>query len=289
MLLAAVPMTLASRLLFSIPAGLEGVALAAYAGAALLVGRLAMSFFILPYAAASAELSTDYTERSVIFAYRTFFNCVGNIILLVFGYWVFMRGQEGLLDRAAYAGFGWTVGGHRAGRGAHLDLQRLRRSASACAPRRSQQPHRPAPARGRRSRRWRATARSERSSSAACCSGSPSAWSRRSNIHANLYFWRLPSDVIATLPLVNIVGYAVGCRSSTWLLRWFEKRDVALIGFALMSALALLPAPLRILGLLPDGPGALRHPGRDGLPGRRGRHLRLRLLRLDDERRGGRA
>jgi len=73
-------------------------------------------------------------------------------------------------------------------------------------------------------------------------------------IHANLYFWHLPSDVIATLPLVNIAGYAVGVPISTWLLRWFEKRDVALIGFSIMCGVQVLPAPLKIAGLLPDGP-----------------------------------
>ena len=41
-----------------------------------------MSFFVLPYSATSAELSSDYTERSVVFAYRTFFNCVGNMDIL---------------------------------------------------------------------------------------------------------------------------------------------------------------------------------------------------------------
>lgn len=252
MLTAALPMALAFALLFSIPAGLHGWALAAYAGAALLVGRLAMSFFVLPYSATSAELSTDYTERSVIFAYRTFFNCIGNMTLLVFGYWVFMRGQQGLLDRGAYAGFGWTVAAIALAAAltstfsTYTQRERLRTPAVTHRIGLRQLAAEVAEVAGNRSFR----------SLFLCCL---LFWVSLGmvatlNIYASLYFWRLPQNVIGTLPLVNIAGYAVAVPFSTWLLRWFEKRDVAMIGFALMSAMALLPAPLRILGLLPDGP-----------------------------------
>jgi len=244
-------MALAFALLFSIPPGLHGWALAAYAGVTLLVGRLAMSFFVLPYSATSAELSSDYTERSVVFAYRTFFNCVGNMILLVFGYWVFMRGQEGLLDRGAYAGFGWTVG-------AIALVAALTSTFSAWTQR--ARLHTPTVVHRVGLRSLAAEVlevgrnRSFRSLFLCCLLFWVSLGMVATlNIHANLYFWRLPRDVMGTLPLVNIAGYAAAVPLSTWLLRWFEKRDVALIGFALMSAVALLPAPLRILGLLPDG------------------------------------
>jgi GPH family glycoside/pentoside/hexuronide:cation symporter len=251
MLVAAFPATLGFSLLFSIPAGLHGPMLALYAGAILFVGRLAMSFFVLPYSAVSAELSSDYTERSVLFAYRTFFNCVGNVILLVLGYWVYMRGREGLLDRSAYAGFGWTVG-------AVALAAALTSTFSAFAQRRRLH----TPSRVRRvGLREFAAELSEVARNGSfrslffCCLlfwvslGMVATLS----IHANLYFWRLPQGVIATLPLVNIAGYAAAVPLSTWLLRWFEKRDVALIGFATMNLLGLLLAPLRIAGFLPNG------------------------------------
>lgn len=251
MVSATAPAALSFALLFSLPTGLHGWGLAVYAGCALLVCRIAMSFFLLPYAATSAELSSDYTERSVLFAYRTFFNCVGNVILLVLGYWVFMRGRAGLLDRHAYAGFGWTVGavalaaGLASSYSTHIQRARL---------------HTPAVVHRIGLRQLAAelgeVARNRSFLSLFFCCllfwvslGMAAALA----IHANLYFWRLPPEVIATLPLVNILGYALAVPLSTWLLRWFEKRDVALIGFALMNALALLPAPLRIAGLLPQG------------------------------------
>jgi GPH family glycoside/pentoside/hexuronide:cation symporter len=253
MLSSAAPAALSFALLFCVPAGLHGWALAAYAGATLLVCRIAMSFFLLPYAATSAELSSDYTERSVLFAYRTFFNCVGNVILLVLGYWVFMRGRAGLLDRHAYAGFGWTVGAIALSAG-------LASSYSTYVQR--GRLHTPDVVH-RIGLRQLAVELGEVARNRSflslffCCLlfwvslGMAAALA----IHANLYFWRLPANVIATLPLVNILGYALAVPLSTWLLRWFEKRDVALIGLALMNALALLPAPLRIAGLLPQGQG----------------------------------
>ena len=251
MLIAAFPTALAFALLFSIPTGLSGWPLWAYVGLTLLVGRLSMSFFFLPYAAASAELSADYTERSVLFAYRTFLNCVGNVILLVFGYWVFMRGPEGLISRVAYAKFGWTVGAIALAAAltttfsTYTQRDRLRVSSAP----------------SRIGLRQLATELAEVARNASfrslflCCLLFWVALGMAATlaIHANLYFWHLPGDVIATLPLVNIAGYAAAVPLSTWLLRWFEKRDVALIGFALMSGVQLLPAPLRIAGLLPDG------------------------------------
>jgi GPH family glycoside/pentoside/hexuronide:cation symporter len=251
MLIASFPMAIAFALLFSIPPALHGWVLAVYAGLTLLVGRLAMSFFFLPYAAASAELSSDYTERSVLFAYRTFFNCVGNILLLVLGYWVFMHGREGLLSRTAYAGFGWTVGA--------IALVAALTTTFSTYEQRDRLRVSSAPSRiGLRQLGAEVAEVARNGSFRSLFLCSLLFWvalgmSNTLAIHANLYFWRLPQDVIATLPLVNIVGYAVGVPISTWLLRWFEKRDVALIGFAVMCGMQLLPAPLRIAGLLPDG------------------------------------
>ena len=212
-----------------------------------------MSFFFLPYAATSAELSTDYTERSVLFAYRTFFNCVGNVFLLVLGYWVFMHGREGPASIAAPMP-------DSAGRSAPSPSSQPSprptapgRSATDCASRRWPTASAPASSR-RKSPKWRAIARS-----GACFSCCLLFWismgmGGNAGIHANLYFWRLPQDVIATLPLVNIAGFAVAVPLSTWLLRWFEKRDVALIGFALMSRRAGAARAANIAG--PPAPAA---------------------------------
>jgi GPH family glycoside/pentoside/hexuronide:cation symporter len=225
--------------------------LAAYVGLALLATRIAMSFFVLSYSAAGAELSSDYNERSVIFAYRTFFNCVGNVILLVLGYWVFMRGREGLLDRVAYAGFGWTVAlvGLAAALTTTFGVYQQRNRLRVPSVTSRVGIRRLAGEIGEVSRNHSFR------SLFFCCLLFWIAFGMAGtlSLYANLYFWHLPEDVIATLPLVNILGYAVAVPLSTMLLRWFEKRDVALIGFALMSGVQMVPAPLQIAGLLPGG------------------------------------
>src|SRR5438552_6249364 len=74
MLLSAIPTAAALGLIFSVPASLTGGALFAYVLAILLLLRVGMSAFTLPYAALGAELTNNYTERSTVVAYRTFFN-----------------------------------------------------------------------------------------------------------------------------------------------------------------------------------------------------------------------
>jgi GPH family glycoside/pentoside/hexuronide:cation symporter len=72
-------------------------------------------------------------------------------------------------------------------------------------------------------------------------------------LHANLYFWRLPENIIGLFPTLTIAGYLAGLPLCSLLLQRFEKRNVALIGLALVSCTQLLPVTLRLYGLLPDG------------------------------------
>lgn len=250
MFAAAFPTALFFALLFSIPLEFKGMVLAGYVALILLCLRLSTSFYFLPYAAVSAELSTDYAERSLVFAWRTLLNCVGNIILLVLGYWVFMHGQQGLLSHASYAGFGWTC--------AAIALGGALTSAFAVARLRGRL--RPVEPGGIRSLRIVSEVREiSRNRSFwylfLCCLlfWTAIGVAATLGIHANLYFWHLPANIIGLLPLINILGYAVGVPLCTLTLKRFEKRNVALIGLALTSATQLFPVPLQLLGLLPQG------------------------------------
>ncbi len=250
MFVAAFPTAIFFGLLFSIPLALKGWALASYVGFILLALRISTSFYFLPYAAVSAELSTDYSERSMVFAYRTFLNCIGNVILLVLGFWVFMHGAEGLLNHAAYAGFGVTAGA----------IALIGALTSAFAVARLRGRLRPVEPGGIRSLRIGTEIREIAQNRSfwylfLCCLlfWTSIGLAATLGIHANLYFWKLPGDVIGILPLVAILGYAVGVPLCTLTLQYFEKRNVALIGLALACGTQLFPAPLRLLGLLPDG------------------------------------
>ena len=97
-------------LLFSIPAGLSGGPLFAYALSALLVIRLGLSAYQVPYIALGAELSDDYAERSTVVASRVLFTVVGTFTAAFLAYGVFLKGVGGQTHRAAYAPYAWTCG-----------------------------------------------------------------------------------------------------------------------------------------------------------------------------------
>jgi GPH family glycoside/pentoside/hexuronide:cation symporter len=104
-----VPLVLTLGLTFSVPRGLTGFWLFSYATVVILTMRIAYSAFSLPFLALGAELTGDYVERSRLIVYRVFFNTMANLLTTFLGYRVFMAGNNGLLNRAAYIPFGWSV------------------------------------------------------------------------------------------------------------------------------------------------------------------------------------
>ncbi len=69
---------------FSVPHGLSGLPLFAYALATLLSLRVAISFFYVPYMALGAELTDDYAERSTVVAGRVLFTVLGGSAAVAF-------------------------------------------------------------------------------------------------------------------------------------------------------------------------------------------------------------
>ncbi|OQW40523.1 MAG: sodium:melibiose symporter [Proteobacteria bacterium SG_bin5] len=87
---SALPVALGWLLLWNPPAGWSQGALLGYLfGAALLV-RLALSMFEIPGAAIGPELSSDYDERTRLFAYRYLFGWIGGLAMLFLAYVVFL-------------------------------------------------------------------------------------------------------------------------------------------------------------------------------------------------------
>jgi GPH family glycoside/pentoside/hexuronide:cation symporter len=250
MFASAVPVGLSFGLLFSVPLGLPDWALVTYVAVVLLFLRITMSVFTLPYGALGAELSTDYRERSTLVAYRWFYNCSGNLIVLVLGYWVFMRGQAGLLDHSAYIGFGWVCGAI-----AFAAALASAFGALPQMPRLKSVPVGGAPSALRLFKEIR-EAFANRSFVLLFLSvllfWTGAGVSATLALHANLYFWKLPSDVIATLPLIGLVGFGVGIPITARLLQRYEKRDVAVGGLVIGGVAQLVLPPLRIAGLIPD-------------------------------------
>jgi GPH family glycoside/pentoside/hexuronide:cation symporter len=249
MLVSAVPVALGLGLFFSVPAQLSGSANLVYVMVVLLTVRIAMSGFTLPYGALGAEISTSYTERSTIVAYRTAFNNAGFCAVIILGYWVFLRGHN-IYVRADYAPLGWSLAavvligalvsalttGRLRGR-----LQQIPKGDGASA------------------RRFAAELidvfRNRSFLVLFLCI--LLFWAAQGvisvlGLHASKYFWKLPPEVIGTLPFVTLAGGISGIPIAGMILQKVDKRLVSIWGLVVLCVVQTIGAPLRILGWLPD-------------------------------------
>ncbi len=108
MVCGLLPFAGAFGLLFSMPDTLTGGAQFAYVTVCLVVLRLSLSFFVLPYTAVGAEVTDDYRERASVVSFRLTFQNMGILLGVVLGLGVFMAGPEGLLGRENYVPYAWA-------------------------------------------------------------------------------------------------------------------------------------------------------------------------------------
>jgi GPH family glycoside/pentoside/hexuronide:cation symporter len=249
MLLSAVPIAVAFGLLFSVPEGLTGPLLFIYALTMLMIVRVGLSFFQVPYIALGAELTDDYTERSTVVAARVVFTVVAAMAAAYLAYGVFMGGHDGQLNRAAYSPYAWTCGGLVLIGAALSTFGTLgMRNRMHAAPESGAQPM---------GRLIAEVAEVFKNRSfcilfAACLIlfvGLGAAGSL--TLYANTYFWKLQPAAILFVTIILSVGYLLGVAVSGFISRSLEKRTVASIGIALIGVGQLFPALLKVAGVLP--------------------------------------
>ena len=256
MFFAAFPTAIALGAIFTVPANLSGGALFAYVLVTLLLLRIGMSAFTLPYAALGAELTANYTERSTVVAYRTFFNIAGNMATWFLALWVFLRGADGklhLLDRNAYAPFAWCVAAIMLAGAliSTLGTLGLRGRMHAIPPE--------AP----KIDLWRELkdVAGNRSFMAlfVCIL---LFWAAQGTIqvltlHVVKYFWKLPDGVISSLSLFYFAGVLTGIPLAGFALQKAEKRVVALWTLVVLCGFHMLTPIMRVFHLLPEEGPAL--------------------------------
>jgi GPH family glycoside/pentoside/hexuronide:cation symporter len=246
MLAAAIPVAVGFGLLFSIPAALTGIGLFVYVLTMLMIVRVGLSFFQVPYIALGAELSDDYSERSTIVASRVLFTVVAGVSAAVLAYGVFLKGHDGQLNRAAYAPYAWTCG-----------ILVLAGAALATF--------------GTMSSRHRLHAAPEGHATSQLLSEVIEVFRNRSfsilfsaclvlfvglgfagslALHANTYFWKLQPPQILLITLLVSMGYFAGVFIAITLTRFLEKRWIAMIGIAMIGFGQLVPAGLKVTGLI---------------------------------------
>lgn len=108
MIFSLLPFALAFGLLFSMPASLTGAARFLYAAVCLVVLRLSLSGFVLPFSAVGAEITDDYLERASVVSFRLTFQYIGVLCGVILGLGVFLAGTDGLLLRRNYVPFAWS-------------------------------------------------------------------------------------------------------------------------------------------------------------------------------------
>lgn len=249
MLASALPMAITIGMLFSIPVGLSKWVLFTYVVLTLLALRIAVSAWVLPYQALGAELADDYDERSTIVAYRVFFAMPGVAICLSLGFLVFLRGPNGLLNRAAYVPFGWACG-------FFILLSAL--TATFGTRRLIGRLHQPKMARGSISRFVREVREllHHRSflilSSAATIFFIALTASTTLGLHAGKFFWKLPNSVLQAMSLSLFIAPILGILLVAACSGRFEKRTLAVAGIGYIGASLLVLPILKIAGVLPE-------------------------------------
>jgi len=250
MIASIIPIVVAFGMLFSVPVGLHGFGLFAYALVALLAVRIGLSAFGIPYIALGAEISDDYAERSTIVAARVLFTVLAGVVAAFLAYGVFMRGAGGQTHRDAYMPFAWTCGALVVFGGALSSLGTLRmRGRLHAAP-----PRQGGAALGRLAAEIVEVFKnpSFRILFFAClilfvALGAAGALT----LHANTYFWLLTNPQILVITLIASLGVLIGIFIAGFISRTLEKRTVALLGIGLIGICQLLPAVLKVAGLIP--------------------------------------
>jgi GPH family glycoside/pentoside/hexuronide:cation symporter len=255
LLSAPIPAGIFLVLLFSVPSGLSGVGLFVGATVLSLAARIGLSCFQVPYLALGAELSEDYVERSTIVASRVALGVVGTLLAIFLSYGVFFAGKNGTMHKAAYLplmlSFAAIVigGGLLSGFGTLGARDRLHAAPGAGGPKLAalfaevKEIF--------RNRSFRVLF------SAILLFFVAQGVAGPLTLYANTYFWKLSTFQIFILFLIYTGGLAVGILLTVIASRRFEKRTVALTGLFVFIASQLIPAPLRVAGLLPTTADAI--------------------------------
>jgi GPH family glycoside/pentoside/hexuronide:cation symporter len=253
MLGAVIPLLVTLGLLFSVPAGLKGAGLFAYALCLLLAIRVAISLFYVPFIALGAELTDDYRKRSTVVAFRVGIGSIGTLLAIVLAYGVFLKGPGGLLHRSAYTPLAWTCGLIVTAAALCCALGTLRVRGRL---------HQAAPSAGAGLGQFLSELNEVRRNSSfmvlfgACllffiAQGMASAMT----LHANTFFWKLPTARIQIISMTAILGVFIGLPVMGLLSRKVEKRAIAMLGMSLICLAQFSPVLLRLAGIVPPTPG----------------------------------
>ncbi|HUB85190.1 MAG TPA: MFS transporter [Rhizomicrobium sp.] len=246
MAISLLPIAVSMGLLFSVPHFASQMALFCYVLACLTSLRVSLSGFIIPNYGLGAELSDDYDERSSIVAFRAIFGIVTTLVGFVLGFKLFLRGPNGLLNRAAYAPFGWTAGVLMLAGGALCIYASLSALPRLLEPVRSQH--------GLLRRFLGEVVEVFRNPSFRYLFAGVLIFFVGQGVfltlslHAYKYFWGLNVATIQLVSIDNVLGLALGLPLAFLLIGRVEKKSVVITGIVVVCLCETLPAFLNLMG-----------------------------------------
>ncbi|HWU13293.1 MAG TPA: MFS transporter [Caulobacter sp.] len=238
------PIVVSAALLFSLPTGWNSAALFAYALTLNLVLRLSLSLFALPHTALTAELTSDYAERSLLSTFRSLFVVVGFALLLVPAFSLIFDGRSGLQIREHYP----VLGLFTAGLVAMFGLVCLAGSGRALARLPKTSGLNEAPDGGFFSellQLFRNPSFVPMFIGAVLVLVGGGAV-QALGLHAFRFFWLIPTEMMQLPLLVVPLGMLIGTIAAAVLIKFVEKRD-AVIGAVV--ALSAYPTCITLLAL----------------------------------------
>ena len=246
------PFACAFGLLFSMPASLTGATQFLYVTVCLVVLRLSLSCFVLPFTAVGAEVTDDYRERASIVSFRLSFQNVGILLGVVLGLGVFMAGPEGLLGRENYTPFAWACAAVMLVAGM-VAIQAVRHALPRL--------HGPEQGVGLFFTGFvQEMVELSRNRSFLVLFGTVLtyflAYSAHVSLalHASRYFWGLDTTAIQLILLSTTLGPLLGAPISAFALRHIEKRTLSIAAFLAIAVFLVWPPLLQLYGPAPLSP-----------------------------------
>jgi Na+/melibiose symporter-like transporter len=249
-----VPFAASLYLVFSPPTDLGQAGLFVWLVLFAVLARTSITFFMVPYYAMGAELTSDYGERTSIVSYRTLFGTVSIGLVIVVAFSVFFAAtpefENGQLNPAAYPRFALALAlGAIAvmlitSLGTHDQIRYLsqaKASGDAILPTVAL-------------RRLLTVLRNP--SFRAIFVGSIIFFSMRGvsqglGLHMGTYFWELTPKQLQLFNLSLVVGMIAGIPMVRPATRIFDKREVLLASVLLFIAATSIPPVLALAGLFP--------------------------------------
>lgn len=250
---SAVPMGLCFFLLFTPPSGASESTLFLWMASFAILTRFFMTFYAVPSTAMTADMTSNYDERTSLSSYRVFIAWLTGLIFATIGYAVFFapneRFEDGRLDPVAYHDFALT--------GAIIIVMAI----VICAvgthhliPRFKQQSESASDSRGLRGDFQNILGNKPFLVLALIIfvSATGIGFTESIGLYMYTYFWGLSSESLAVMALTAGLGTIAAFVAVPWLSRKYDKKPVAMGAAAIVMLVYPTLILLKVFGVLAE-------------------------------------